>query len=80
VVGHISPEAQVGGPIAFVQNGDKITIDAIKNTIDFDVSEEELSKRKANWKRPDLKLKKGVLYKYARTVSCASEGCVTDEF
>jgi dihydroxy-acid dehydratase len=80
VVGHISPEAQVGGPIAFVQNGDKITIDAIKNTIDFDVSEEELSKRKANWKRPDLKHKKGVLYKYARTVSCASEGCVTDEF
>ncbi len=80
VVGHISPEAQVGGPIAFVQNGDIITIDAIKNTIDFDVSEEELAKRKANWKQPDLKHKKGVLYKYARTVSCASEGCVTDEF
>ncbi|APQ18747.1 dihydroxy-acid dehydratase [Maribacter hydrothermalis] len=80
VVGHISPEAQVGGPIAFVRNGDKITIDAIKNTIDFDVSEEELSKRKTNWKQPDLKHKKGVLYKYARTVSCASEGCVTDEF
>tara|TARA_B110000285_G_C15142279_1_gene631761 strand:+ start:2055 stop:3731 length:1677 start_codon:yes stop_codon:yes gene_type:complete len=80
VVGHISPEAQVGGPIAFVQNGDKITIDAIKNSIDFDVSEEELAKRKTNWKQPDLKHKKGVLYKYARTVSCASEGCVTDEF
>lgn len=80
VVGHISPEAQVGGPIAFVRNGDKITIDAIKNTIDFDVSEEELSKRKTNWKQSDLKHKKGVLYKYARTVSCASEGCVTDEF
>lgn len=80
VVGHISPEAQVGGPIAFVQNGDKITIDALKNTIDFDVSEEELAKRKASWKQPDLKHKKGVLYKYARTVSCASLGCVTDEF
>lgn len=80
VVGHISPEAQVGGPIAFVKNGDKITIDAIKNTIDFDVSAEELAKRKTNWKQPDLKHKKGVLYKYARTVSCASEGCVTDEF
>lgn len=79
-VGHISPEAQVGGPIAFVQNGDKITIDALKNTIDFDVSEEELAKRKASWKQPDLKHKKGVLYKYARTVSCASLGCVTDEF
>lgn len=80
VVGHISPEAQVGGPIAFVENGDKITIDAIKNTIDFDVTDEELAKRKAKWNQPDLKHKKGVLYKYARTVSCASEGCVTDEF
>jgi len=80
VVGHISPEAQVGGPIAFVRNGDKITIDAIKNTIDFEISKEELSKRKTNWKQSDLKHKKGVLYKYARTVSCASEGCVTDEF
>ncbi|EDM44545.1 dihydroxy-acid dehydratase [unidentified eubacterium SCB49] len=80
VVGHISPEAQVGGPIAFVQNGDEITIDAIKNTIDFNISEEVLEKRKAAWKQPDLKYKKGVLYKYARTVSCASKGCVTDEF
>ena len=73
VVGHISPEAQVGGPIAFVKNGDTITIDAIKNTIDFNVSEEELARRKANWIQPDLKHKKGVLYKYARTVSCADE-------
>ncbi|RMA56308.1 dihydroxy-acid dehydratase [Ulvibacter antarcticus] len=80
VVGHISPEAQVGGPIAFVKNGDKITIDAIKNTIDFNISEEEIKKRKAKWKQPELKYKKGVLYKYARTVSCASKGCVTDEF
>jgi len=80
VVGHISPEAQVGGPIALVENGDLITIDAIKNTIDFDVSQEELEKRISNWKQPDLKHKKGVLYKYARTVSCASKGCVTDEF
>jgi dihydroxy-acid dehydratase len=80
VVGHISPEAQVGGPIAFVQNGDIITIDAIKNTIDFAVTDEELAQRKYKWNQPDLKHKKGVLYKYARTVSCASEGCVTDEF
>jgi dihydroxy-acid dehydratase len=80
VVGHISPEAQAGGPIAFVQNGDIITIDAIKNTIDFAVSDQELALRKYNWNQPDLKHKKGVLYKYARTVSCASEGCVTDEF
>jgi dihydroxy-acid dehydratase len=80
VVGHISPEAQVGGPIAFVKNGDIITIDAIKNTIDFAVTDEELAQRKAEWHQPELKHKKGVLYKYARTVSCASEGCVTDEF
>lgn len=80
VVGHISPEAQVGGPIAFVENGDLITIDAVNNTIDFEVSEAELNRRKSTWKLPELKVKKGVLYKYARTVSCASEGCVTDEF
>ena len=80
VVGHISPEAQVGGPIALIKNGDLVTINAIKNTIDFDISEDEMVQRKANWKQPDLKYKKGVLYKYAKTVSCASEGCVTDEF
>jgi dihydroxy-acid dehydratase len=80
VVGHISPEAQVGGPIAFVENGDLITIDAINNTIDFDVTDDELADRKAKWTQPELKHKKGVLYKYAKTVSCASEGCVTDEF
>jgi dihydroxy-acid dehydratase len=80
VVGHISPEAQVGGPIAFVENGDLITIDAEKNSIDFDVTDEELVKRKAAWNQPALKPKRGVLYKYAKTVSCASEGCVTDEF
>ncbi len=80
VVGHISPEAQVGGPIAFIENGDEISIDAEKNTIDFNISEEEFLKRKSNWKAPELKAKRGVLYKYARTVSSASEGCVTDEF
>ena len=80
VVGHISPEAQVGGPIAFVKNGDLITIDAEKNTIDFELSDDEFERRKANWSQPELKHKKGVLYKYAKTVSCASKGCVTDEF
>lgn len=80
VVGHISPEAQVGGPIAFVKDGDKIIIDAVKNTIDFDVSEAEMEQRRVSWKQPELKAKRGVLYKYAKTVSCASEGCVTDEF
>ena len=80
VVGHVSPEAQDGGNIALVKDGDMITIDAINNSINVDVSDEELAKRRANWKRPALKETKGILYKYAKTVSSASEGCVTDEF
>ena len=80
VVGHITPEAQDGGSIALVQDGDIITIDAETNTISLEVSDEELRKRKQNWKAPKLKFDRGVLYKYARTVSSASKGCVTDEF
>ena len=80
VVGHISPEAQVGGPIALVKEGDVITIDAVENSISLDISEEELMHRREQWKAPDLKFNKGVLYKYAKSVSCASEGCVTDNF
>ena len=80
VVGHVSPEAQDGGNIALVKDGDMITIDAINNSINVDVSDEELAKRRANWKQPALKETKGILYKYAKTVSSASEGCVTDEF
>ena len=80
VVGHITPEAQEGGVIGLVENGDIITIDAETNSITVDVSDEELAKRKEKWVQPDLKFKKGVLYKYARSVSSASEGCVTDEF
>jgi len=80
VVGHITPEAQDGGTIAFVKDGDIITIDAETNTISIEVSEEELQKRRQNWKAPNLKFERGVLYKYAKTVSSASKGCVTDEF
>jgi dihydroxy-acid dehydratase len=80
VVGHVSPEAQDGGNIALIKDGDMITIDAIHNSINVDVSDEELAKRRANWKQPALKETKGILYKYAKTVSSASEGCVTDEF
>jgi len=80
VVGHITPEAQLGGPIAFVENGDIITIDASENTIEVALSEEEFKKRKALWKQPPLKSERGVLYKYAKTVSPADTGCVTDEF
>lgn len=80
VVGHITPEAQEGGNIALVKDGDLITIDAETNSIDLEVSEEELQKRRKNWSAPKLKFDRGVLYKYARTVSSASKGCVTDEF
>jgi dihydroxy-acid dehydratase len=80
VVGHITPEAQEGGTIALVKDGDIITIDAETNSILLEVSEEELQQRQQQWTAPQLKVKRGVLYKYARTVSSASKGCVTDEF
>ena len=80
VVGHITPEAQDGGTIALVKDGDFITIDAETNTIQLEVSEVELSQRKQSWEAPELKFNRGVLYKYAKTVSSASKGCVTDEF
>ena len=79
VVGHITPEAQNGGNIALIKNGDKIIIDAEKNTINLNISNEELINRKKNWIAPELKVKRGVLYKYAKNVSNASKGCVTDE-
>ncbi|TDE03794.1 dihydroxy-acid dehydratase [Flavobacterium hiemivividum] len=78
VVGHVTPEAFDGGGIALVKNGDIITIDAIKNTINLKISDQEFASRKANWVQPDLKVKKGVLLKYIRSVSSASTGCVTD--
>ena len=80
VVGHIAPEAQEGGIIALVEDGDIIAIDAETNSISLEVSEEELQDRKKQWLPPKLKVTRGVLYKYARTVSSASLGCVTDEF
>ncbi|MGB3606670.1 dihydroxy-acid dehydratase [Psychroserpens sp.] len=80
VVGHITPEAQEGGNIAFIEDGDIITIDAETNSISMEVSEDILQKRREQWKAPDLKFERGVLYKYAKTVSSASKGCVTDEF
>lgn len=79
VVGHVTPEAQNGGNIALVQDGDKIIIDAVNNTIDVLISEEELTVRRNQWQAPALKAKSGVLYKYAKSVASASEGCVTDD-
>lgn len=79
VVGHVTPEAYEGGGIALIENGDVITIDAVNNTIDMKISDEEFAKRKANWKQPESPIKQGVLLKYMRSVSSASEGCVTDK-
>lgn len=79
VVGHITPEAHEGGLIGLVEDDDIIEIDAVGNTLNLKVSDDEIAKRRANWEQPALKVKKGVLYKYAKTVSDASEGCVTDQ-
>ncbi|MGB2305717.1 MAG: dihydroxy-acid dehydratase, partial [Flavobacteriaceae bacterium] len=80
VVGHIVPEAQEGGPIGLIQNGDIVEINAESNTLNVLVSDQELADRKASWKEPAYKFERGVLYKYIKNVSTASEGCVTDEF
>ncbi len=79
VVGHITPEAFDGGLIALVEDNDTIEIDAINNTINLKVSDEIIAKRKKNWQQPELKATKGILYKYAKTVKPADQGCVTDE-
>jgi dihydroxy-acid dehydratase len=79
VVGHITPEAFEGGLIALVNDNDRIEIDAVKNSINLMVSEEEISRRRAAWKQPALKASSGVLFKYAKYVKNAAEGCVTDE-
>jgi len=79
VVGHITPEAFEGGLIGLVENGDIIEIDAVNNTLSLQVSEEIIAERRSRWIQPNLKVTKGVLYKYAKTVSNAAEGCVTDE-
>jgi len=79
VVGHITPEAFDGGLIALVEDNDIIEIDAVKNTINLKVDEKIIADRRKNWKQPALKATKGILFKYARTVKPADEGCVTDE-
>ena len=79
VVGHITPEAIEGGLIGLLQDGDEITIDAVNNTIEAHLTEEEIATRKANWTKPKPRVTGGYLYKYSKLVSSASEGCVTDE-
>ena len=79
IIGHVVPEAQEGGPIALVRDGDTITIDAVANEIKVDLSDEELTDRRTAWNAPPFKANRGTLYKYIKTVKNASEGCVTDE-
>lgn len=79
VVGHITPEAYLGGTIALVKDNDTIEIDAASNSINLKVDEAEIALRRADWKQPALKATKGILFKYAQSVKDASEGCVTDE-
>ncbi|HMD50902.1 MAG TPA: dihydroxy-acid dehydratase, partial [Bryobacteraceae bacterium] len=78
IVGHITPEAQDGGPIALIRSGDRITIDAEKNSLSVALPDQELAARRAAWKAPEFKAKRGTLAKYIRLVSSASRGCVTD--
>ena len=79
IIGHVVPEAQEGGPIGLVRDGDMIHLDADANTIDVELSEEELKTRRENWTMPPFKTSRGTLYKYIKNVKTASEGCVTDE-
>ena len=79
IVGHVTPEAQEGGPIALIRDGDRITIDASKNSLSIALSEEELRTRRQNWAMPAYKADRGTLAKYIRLVKSASLGCVTDE-
>ncbi len=80
VVGHVTPEASEGGPIAIVETGDKISIDADANTVELHISDEEIAARLAKWQKPAPRYTRGVLAKYAATVASASEGAVTDKY
>jgi dihydroxy-acid dehydratase len=78
LIGHIAPEAQDGGPIALVRDGDRITIDARRHTLDVDLGAGEIERRRREWRAPALKATRGTLFKYIKNVRSASEGCVTD--
>jgi dihydroxy-acid dehydratase len=79
IIGHIVPEAQEGGPIALVRDGDRITIDARRRLLAVEISDEEMARRRAQWQMPPYKATRGTLYKYIKNVKDASQGCVTDE-
>jgi dihydroxy-acid dehydratase len=79
IIGHVCPEAQEGGPIALVRDGDRIAIDVKKHSVELEVAKEELARRRKVWTAPALEATRGTLAKYIRCVRSASEGCVTDE-
>ncbi|HSH28572.1 MAG TPA: dihydroxy-acid dehydratase, partial [Thiohalobacter sp.] len=79
IIGHIVPEAQEGGPLGLIRDGDVITIDAETNTLSVDVADAEMEKRRDEWTMPPYKATRGTLYKYIKVVKDASHGCVTDE-
>lgn len=79
IIGHVSPEAQVGGPIALLVDGDRVRIDAKTRQMSVDLTTEELEKRRSAWIAPKLKATRGTLFKYIKNVASASKGCVTDE-
>ena len=79
IIGHVVPEAQEGGPIALIRNGDMVTLDATRNLIQVDISDAEMQQRRAGWAMPPYKAQRGTLYKYIKNVKSAAEGCVTDE-
>ena len=79
IIGHVVPEAQEGGPLALINDGDVITLDAVDNRIDVDISDKEMADRRASWVMPAYKAERGTLFKYINTVKDASNGCVTDE-
>ncbi len=78
IIGHVTPEAQEGGPIALIQDGDPITIDTVERRISALVEDSEFKRRKQAWAPPPLKANRGTLYKYIKNVASASKGCVTD--
>jgi dihydroxy-acid dehydratase len=79
IIGHVVPEAQEGGPLGLIRNGDVITIDAETRRLDVDVSDEEMAQRREAWSMPPYKARRGTLFKYIKNVKDASQGCVTDE-
>ena len=78
LIGHVVPEAQEGGPIALVRDGDRVDIDAVGREINLVVGEAEVERRRGEWRRPGMKYQRGTLKKYAKLVTDASRGCITD--